>query len=168
MYMYILYNIFSFIRKILGHILTFFLGKGVYIHYLMSIPTCKKISWLKISTIMKVIIFIISVCWSPPPSTNYILFLPVIIFNPLTLKINYTMEMVVFRSKGDLKGRGLIFRFMMYLRWISSAIIVWEMKNFNWFQNDFGFCNSSEYVQLLSLSHREIIFSNSPKIKSPI
>ena len=55
-------NTFNFMIKILGHILTFFLGKGVYIHYLMSIPTCKKNSWLKISTIMNVIIFIFSVC----------------------------------------------------------------------------------------------------------
>ena len=134
----------------------------------MSIPTCyKRILTKDFNQYESFHIYILCLL-IPPPSTNYILFLPVIIFNPLTLKINYTMEIVVFRSKGDLKGRGLIFRFMMYLRWISSAIIVWEMKNFNWFQKDFGFCNSSEYVHLLSLSHRKIIFSNSPKIKSPI
>ena len=66
------------------------------------------------------------------------------------------------------KGRGLNFRLMMYLRWISSAIIVWEMKNFDWFEKDFGFWNSSEYVLMLSLYHRETIYSNSSKINSPI
>ena len=34
-------NTFNFMIKILGHILTFFLGKE-HIHYLMSIPTFKK------------------------------------------------------------------------------------------------------------------------------
>ena len=105
---------------------------------------------------------------NPPPFHNLKSNFTCDYYYPIPLKINYIMEMVVFRSKGDLKGYGLIFRFMMYLRWISSAIIVWEMKNFNWFQKDFGFCNSSEYVHLLSLSHRKIIYSNSPKIKSPI
>ena len=105
---------------------------------------------------------------NPPPFHNLKSNFTCDYFHPLPLKINYTMEMVVFRSKGDLKGCGLIFRFMMYLRWISSAIIVREMKNFNWFQRDFGFCNSSEYVQLLSLYHCKIIFHNSSKINSQL